>query len=285
MDRRRATASVVVLALLLVSCASDGNVPSSPAPVNTRTPVALPATPAPATSGTAPTTGWRVVAAYPHDPDAFTQGLAFVDGELWEGTGLVGESSLRQVELATGKVLRQTDLPAPHFGEGIVVVGERIWQLTWRSGIAFVYDRATLEVVARREYAGEGWGIAWDGARFVTSDGSATLTFRDAVTFAPSGSITVHDAGTPVTQLNELEWVDGELWAAVWKADRVARIDPASGAVTGWLDLAGLHPADEREDADREVFNGIAWDAASGRIFVTGKRWPWLYEIAIVAAE
>ncbi len=237
--------------------------------------VAAPAMPA------APRYSYEIVHSYPHDPDAFTQGLAWADGRLFESTGQLGHSSLREVELATGRVLRRAALAPWLFGEGIAAVGDRIVQLTWHQQQAFVRDRDTFELRATFTYPGEGWGLAWDGRRLIMSDGSATLFFRDPETFAEQGRITVTDAGAPVTRLNELEMVDKEIWANIWGSSRIARIDPASGRVTGWIELAGLTPA-PAPGHPIDVLNGIAWDATGKRLFVTGKLWPRLFEIRLV---
>lgn len=223
----------------------------------------------------------RKVKKFPHDPGAFTQGLEFRDGELFEGTGLYGESFLRRVELETGDVLQQVDLESRYFGEGITVFEDRIFQLTWQSREGFIYDRATFEQTGTITYTTEGWGLTHDGERLIMSDGSASLYYRDPATFEVIETIEVSDAGDLIVRLNELEYIDGEIWANIWLTDRIARIDPESGAVIAWLDLAGLLPAEERENADA-VLNGIAFDAETGRIFVTGKLWPYLFEIQVV---
>ncbi len=232
-----------------------------------------------------PTFGYRVIAEYPHDPGAFTQGLVYLDGELYEGTGWsgVGPSTLRRVELASGAVLARHELADEHFGEGVAVVGDRIVQLTWRSGVGFSYDRASLRPLQTFSYAGEGWGLAFDGTRLIMSDGTARLRFLDPDTFTEIGSVQVRDADGPVDQLNELEYIDGQVYANIWQTDRIARIDPASGEVTDYLDLTGLLPAADRTDSV-DVLNGIAYDPEQDRLFVTGKRWPKLFEIQIVAA-
>lgn len=235
--------------------------------------------------GPAPVHGYRVVATYPHSPEAFTQGLDFVDGVFYEGTGLNGQSSLRVVEIETGRVLRQRDLDASHFGEGIVVFGDRVYQITWQTGTCFVYDRETLEPVGSFSYAGEGWGLATDGERLIMSNGSDALTFRDPETFAATGQVLVRENGAPVTRLNELEVVGDEVWANVWQTDRIARIDPDTGCVKAWLDLAGLRQSLPADPAAIDVLNGIAWDDATGRLFVTGKLWPQLFEIEVVEPE
>ncbi len=229
----------------------------------------------------APVWGYRVVNEYPHDPGAFTQGLAYAAGALYEGTGLEGKSTLRRVELATGRVRRARALAPRHFGEGVAVVGDRVYQLTWRTRTCFVYDRRTFARRGAFRYPGEGWGLAAGGGRLVMSDGTARLSFRDPGTFAEVGAVEVRDGGGPVPYLNELEWVGGEVWANVWPTDRIARIDPADGRVTGWIDLAGLLPRGDRGPR-ADVLNGIAHDPATGRVFVTGKRWPTLFEVAPV---
>lgn len=229
----------------------------------------------------APRAGYRVVASYPHDPDAFTQGLVFIDGVLVEGTGLNGRSSLRRVELATGRVLQQVDLPAQWFGEGVTALGDELVQLTWRDGVGLRYDRASLTPIGEFPLAGEGWGLTHDGTHWILSDGSDILFWLDPRDGRELRRVRVHDGLRAVSRLNELEYIDGEVWANLWQRDEIARIDPASGQVLGYLDLAGLRPADARgPDA---VLNGIAWDAATRRLFVTGKLWPRVYQIEPVA--
>lgn len=228
----------------------------------------------------APVWGYRVVEEYPHDPEAYTQGLVVSDGVLYEGTGQTGQSTLRRVELETGEVQQSRALDDEHFGEGIAVVEERIFQLTWVTETCFVYDRETFELLETFTYTGEGWGLTTDGERLVMSDGTNRLVFRDPATFAELGAIDVWDGDVPVLRLNELEYVNGEIWANVYTTDQIARIDPATGQVTGWIDLTGL--LTEEEAARAEVLNGIAYDAAADRVFVTGKDWPKLFEIELV---
>ena len=223
--------------------------------------------------------GYTVVHRYPHDTMAFTQGLQFVDGVLYEGTGLEGRSSIRRVQLATGTVLQKRDLAPQYFGEGITVWKGRIYQLTWLSGVAFVYDQQTFEPRRSFPYKGEGWGLTHDATSLLMSDGTADLRVLDPDTFAERRRIHVTDQGRPVSMLNELEYVKGEIYANVWQTDRIARIDPATGHVVGWIDLAGLLPAAERQRGD--VLNGIAWDEAGQRLFVTGKLWPAVFEITL----
>jgi glutamine cyclotransferase len=229
----------------------------------------------------APVQGFRVIATFPHDPKAFTQGLVFADGAFYESTGLNGESSLRRVEIASGKVLQQITVPEEYFAEGLALVGDELLQLTWQHQRGFVYDRKTFAQKRTFAYKNEGWGIAYDATGgLVMSDGSDTLTFLDPKTFAAARTLRVQDAGRPVPQLNELEWIDGEIWANVWMTDRVARISPVTGDVKAWIDLASLWPSHQRMPP-ADVLNGIAYDKATRRIFVTGKKWPRVYQIAV----
>lgn len=229
----------------------------------------------------APVQGFRLVATFPHDPEAFTQGLVFADGEFYESTGLNGESSLRRVEIATGKVLQELKVPEEYFAEGLALVGDELLQLTWQHRLGFAYDRKTFALKRKFSYQTEGWGIAYDASGgLVMSDGSDTLTFLDPQTQAAVKTIRVRDAGRPVPQLNELEWVDGEIWANVWTTDRVARISPKTGDVNAWIDLSTLWPRHQRQPP-ADVLNGIAYDKATRRIFVTGKKWPRVYQIAV----
>jgi glutamine cyclotransferase len=229
----------------------------------------------------APIAGYRVVRVFPHDPQAFTQGLAYFDGLLYEGTGLIGRSSIRKVRLENGEVLQIQKIDPQYFGEGIAVVGDRLFSLTWQSGVGFIYDRATFLRTGTFTYRGEGWGLTHDGARLIMSDGTAYLRFLDPATQKEIGRLQVRDGGRPVPNLNELEYVKGEVFANVWQTDRIARISPTTGRVTGWIDLQGLlNPRDAARGVD--VLNGIAYDAAADRLFVTGKLWPKLFEIEIV---
>ena len=228
-----------------------------------------------------PVYSYELINAYPHDRTAYTQGLAFENGFIYEGTGLYGESSLRKVNLNTGEVLQQHTHPSRYFGEGITVLDDKIFQVTWRSRVAFVYDRDNFRVLNTFSYEGQGWGITYDGSSLIMSDGTATLRFLDPQTFREISRIEVTDSNQPVTGLNELEYVRGEVYANVWKTDRVARIAPDTGRVVGWIDLHGLLGAEHR-DQPVDVLNGIAYDREQDRLFVTGKLWPKLFEIKLV---
>ncbi|HUR27217.1 MAG TPA: glutaminyl-peptide cyclotransferase [Planctomycetota bacterium] len=224
---------------------------------------------------------FRVVATYPHDPEAYCQGLLLDEGVLHESTGLRGASSVRTVELASGRVLRKRELAPRFFGEGLALAGDELIQLSWQEHVAFRYDKRTLEPRGQFEYEGEGWGLAYDGVHLVMSDGSDALVFRDPKTFAEVRRVHVRAQGKPLAQLNELEVVDGEIWANVWTQEFIARVDPATGNVQGIVDLRGLF--DRRVIAHPDaVLNGIAYDAKAKRLFVTGKLWPKLFEIEIV---
>jgi glutamine cyclotransferase len=223
--------------------------------------------------------GFKVIAAYPHDPAAFTQGLAIEAGRLYEGTGLYGASTVRRVNLMSGRAEKQRALGERYFGEGIAILGGRLYQITWMNGAAVVYNLDTFEVERTMQYDGEGWGLTHDGKELIMSDGSATIRFRDPQTFAVTREIEVRDNGMPLAMLNELEYIDGEIWANIWYDDRIARISPADGKVLGFIDLSTLYPKSAR--GSEAVLNGIAYDAAAKRLFVTGKNWPQLYEIEV----
>ena len=230
--------------------------------------------------GPVPVYGYQVVRSYPHDRAAFTQGLIVRNGFFYEGTGMNGQSALRKVRIETGEVLQVQPLEEHYFGEGITEFNGAIYQLTWKNGVGFVYDAATFALQRRFSYKGEGWGITHDGTRLIMSDGTARLRLLDPATLQETGSLTVRDGGRPVLQLNELEFINGEIFANVWSSQRIVRISPTDGKVTGWIDLAGLLSPAERANAD--VLNGIAYDAATDRLFVTGKWWPRVFEIKLV---
>jgi glutamine cyclotransferase len=231
-----------------------------------------------------PEYGYQVIHAYPHDPNAFTQGLEFRAGFLYESTGLKGRSTVRKVKLETGQVLQQIEIDPQYFGEGITVLNQQIIELTWQSETGFVYEQPSFRRLRTFNYPGEGWGLANDGQNIYMSDGSAQIRIWDPVTLQERRRITVLDRGRPVLNLNELEWVRGEIYANIWQTDRIARISPADGRVLGWIDLRGiLSAADRTEQVD--VLNGIAYDVLGSRLFVTGKLWPKLFEIKLVPLQ
>ena len=233
-------------------------------------------------SGTSlPLYGYQIQHVYPHDHDAFTQGLQYLNGVFYEGTGLNGRSSIRRVALDTGVVQQKRDVPAEYFGEGITVWKNDLIELTWQSHIAFVYDRSTFQPKKQFSYPGEGWGLTADGTSLIMSDGSDELRYLDPVTFAEQRRLKVTASGAPLRNLNELEYVKGEIFANVWQTDYIARIAPATGTVTAYIDLRGLLSASERATTD--VLNGIAYDAARDHLFITGKLWPKLFEIKLIA--
>lgn len=229
----------------------------------------------------APIQSYRVVNVFPHDPQAFTQGLFWLDGHLYESTGHIGQSTIRRVELETGRVLQSIHIPPNLFGEGIVNWGDEIVSLTWQDQIGFRWDLRTFERRGEWRYAGEGWGLTQNGRDIIMSDGTDQLRFLDPETLEERRRLNVTDAGAPVMRLNELEWVDGEIYANVWFSTMIARIDPETGQVKGWIDLTPLH-AEAASGRTDDVLNGIAWDAERRRLFVTGKNWPRLYEIEVL---
>jgi len=224
---------------------------------------------------------YRVVKAYPHDSQAFTQGLIYLDGHLYESTGLNGRSTLREVDLESGRVLKEISLPQQYFAEGLTNWGSTLIQLTWKKNVAFVYDRATFRLLKTFHYPWEGWGLTQDGKHLIMSDGSETIHFLDPDTFKQERKIRVTDRGKPVQNLNELEYIHGEIYANVWMSNRIARISPSTGKVLSWIDLSGILPSVE-VTGEGAVLNGIAYDAAHNRLFVTGKLWPRLFQIQVV---
>ena len=256
-----------LLAMTLAACSGRTKT------LRTETPAATPAAPR--------TYTYRVIESYPHSTDSYTQGLLFADGVMWEGTGEYGHSRLQRIDLETGRTDVVATLPRSEFGEGIALLDGKIYQLTWENNKAYVYDAATGRQLRTFAYAGEGWGLTTDGERLYMSDGSEYLRILDPETFRVQRSVLVTFPGAPVQLLNELEWIDGKIWANVYVTDQIVIIDPASGIVEGVIDLRGLLP-DEEIAPDTDVLNGIAYDAASERIFVTGKRWSKLFEIEII---
>ena len=224
---------------------------------------------------------YKLIHNYPHDTEAFTQGLFYDEGKLFEGTGQEAGSSIREVELETGKVVRQHNLESSLFGEGITLYKNRIYQVTWQNKVGFIYDKANFSVINRIYYQTEGWGLTTAGDRIVMSDGSNVLYFFEPEMFTVTSRIEVYDNEKKVDQLNELEYIDGEIWANIWQTDLIARIDPASGKVNSYIDLSAIFPQSKRAGTGADVLNGIAFDPQDGRIFVTGKRWPKLYEIKV----
>jgi glutamine cyclotransferase len=224
----------------------------------------------------------EVVRSYPHDPQAFTQGLEYRDGTLYEGTGLPGRSSVRVEDLTTGQVRLRLDVPRPIFGEGITVIGGRIIEITWQSHIGFVYRKSDLKRIGEFHYAGEGWGLANDGSRIYFSDGTSSIRILDKDSMTEIRRISAHDAGRKIDMLNELEWIRGEIWANIWQTDRIVRISPVDGKVLGWIDATGLLRAQDVGLQLPDVLNGIAYDAAHDRVFLTGKLWPKIYEVRVV---
>lgn len=275
---RRSRSAIAAFALLTLLACSGGGGPSGPSEPAAG-PVPPPPPPVPE-GGETPVFGFDVVATFPHDVGAWTQGLAYEGGVLLESTGQRGRSGLRRVDLASGEVLQRVDLDDRFFGEGMAPLGDRIAMLTFASEKGFVFDRATFAVLDSFFYDHEGWGMTTDGEVWIVSDGTPTLRFWDPETFTVIRSVEVTDQGDPVERLNELEWIAGEVFANVWPSDRVARIDPTTGRVLAWIDLAGLLPPGQRAAAD--VLNGIAWDPGERRLFVTGKEWPTLFQIRLV---
>ena len=234
-----------------------------------------------ANSNVIPVYSYKVVNTYPHDRSAFTEGLVFEDGVLYEGTGLRGYSNLRRVKLETGEILQICELLPQFFGEGVTIYGDKIIRLTWQSNIGFVYDKYSFKLLQEFNYPDEGWGITHDGKHLIVSDGTSTLHFLNPDTFEEISQIEVSANNIPVTRINELEYIQGEIYANIWLTELIARIDPLSGQVIGWIDLKGiLSPEDDSEAVD--VLNGIAYDPKNSRLFVTGKFWPKLFEIELI---
>jgi glutamine cyclotransferase len=232
-------------------------------------------------SAATPVMSYKVVAEYPHSTESYTEGLFYLDGLFYEGTGIAGHSALLVIQPETGKPLQKRDLPQQYFGEGIIDWGPNVYQWTWQSHVCFVYDRFTLRPIKQFTYTGEGWGMTRTAKELITSDGTAILRFHDPNTFKETHHILVKDGSREIDQLNELEFIKGEIYANVWHSNRIARIDPRTGHVLAWIDLTGLLPADQMVN-EESVLNGIAWDAKGNRLFVTGKQWPKIFEIRAV---
>jgi glutaminyl-peptide cyclotransferase len=228
-----------------------------------------------------PTYGYEVVHTWAHDPDAFTQGLTFYEGKLLESTGQEGRSSLRLVEIETGTILKKVDVPSPYFGEGITLFNGKIYQLTWLNQRGFIYDASTFNKLGEFSYTGEGWGLTNDGQSLILSDGTNQIRFLNPDNFHVRRTIAVTDGSRPVNEINELEYIHGEIYANIWHGERIARIDVQTGRVVGWIDLTGLLSQIEVHD-EEAVLNGIAYDEMNGRLFVTGKLWPKLFEIKVI---
>jgi glutaminyl-peptide cyclotransferase len=260
--------------LVLAFCALAGCSRSAPPPVPSLPVAAAPAIVEPVYYS------YEVVNSWPHDHGAFTEGLVFINNRLFESTGLNGQSTLREVDLTTGAVRRQIALSTEYFGEGLTVLGDKAYQLTWQNHEGFVYDLATFHLEKTFSYTGEGWGLTTDGQSLIMSDGTSQIRFLDPSTFAVQRVINVQIRGKPIDQLNELEYIKGEIYANVWQTDDVVRIDPKTGAIVGVINFAGLlSPQDRAPDTD--VLNGIAYDAVNDRLFITGKRWPKLFEVRL----
>lgn len=278
---------VCMFIIWTIGCSSGTNAPrtnSSPSPANT------------ARSAPLPVYGYEIVKAYPHDPKAFTQGLIFHNGFIYEGTGEQGESSLRKVELATGKIVQKFELPDEDFGEGITLLNDKIYQVTWQQGLGRVYDVNDFKLLREFQFMGEGWGLANDGTNLYLSQGTHVIKVIEPEKFATVRTFPVmREDGRPLMQINELEMVKGEIWANIWhseepqilgKPNHIARIDPQTGKLLGWINLEGISPEDQRGGDKREnTLNGIAYDPAGDRIFVTGKNWKKLYEIKVISPQ
>jgi glutaminyl-peptide cyclotransferase len=279
---------LLLLGLILIGCRQGMVAPAAPTAVPTSVVITIPPTQTPT-----PTAAERAVAYYtyeivnqfPHDPEAFTQGLVYKDKWLYESTGLYGRSSLRHVDLETGEVVQIHTLPDQYFGEGLTIWEDRIIQLTWRENTGFIYDKDSFELLDTFTYPTEGWGLTHDGQQLIMSDGSDTLYFLDPNTFAENGRIQVRDErGDPVVRLNEMAYIEGEIYANVWMTNQIVRIDPATGYVTGWIDLSGILD-DVPLTGPVDVLNGVAYDAENGRLFVTGKLYPRLFEIRLIEQQ
>jgi glutaminyl-peptide cyclotransferase len=267
----------VISALIFSACSgappNSATLKSAPAAASSPSSISAAPSPPPVQLYT-----YKIINVYPHHSDAFTEGLVFDNGSLYEGTGMYKESSLRRVDLASGRILQNYQLPEKYWGEGITVFKDTLIQLTYQTHIGFVYHKNSFELLRQFTYPTEGWGLTTDGGRLIMSDGSSRLYFRDPVTLEPTGSIEVTDNGSPVNNINELEYINGRVYANIWLSDRIAIIEPQNGRLSGWFDLTGL--LQTQGSATRvDVLNGIAFDPLTGRLFITGKWWPHLFEI------
>jgi glutaminyl-peptide cyclotransferase len=251
---RNALVACLATALAPTACAQSANIPIHP---------------------------YHIIHTYPHDPSAFTEGLFYEDGYLYESTGEFVGAGVRKVKLDTGEVVQRRDTPEGYFGEGIIASGQRILQLSWKQGVGFIYDKATFKLIDQIRYPGEGWAMTRDASHIYMSDGTPVIRVLDPQTFAQTGSISVTANGVPLQQINELEWVKGKIYANVWQTARIAQIDPKTGHVVGWIDMTKLVEAQKVGDPENDVLNGIAYDAARDRLFVTGKRWKAVYEVKV----
>lgn len=277
MCRVKCIFSLLAALLFVPGCGAKGSDGSTSAPQGTVLVQTQPS--APATQ-----LNWSLVQSFPHDTNAFTQGLVWHQGQLFESTGLVGKTSVRRVEVSTGRVLQKRDFAPPLFGEGLAVARDKLYFFTWQNRQGFILNPADLTIEGRFNYANEGWGLTYDGTHLIQSDGTDTLTWRDPADFRAVNQIKVTWNGVPQPDLNELEWVEGSLWANIWKTDNIVVIDPATGKVTAFLDLTALRPATERARTE-DVLNGIAYDASTQRVFVTGKNWPRLYGLKVAGLK
>jgi glutaminyl-peptide cyclotransferase len=257
---------------------SPTKTPSSPTSLPTSTPIPS-SSPTPSTSNGLRSYTYTIVKTYPHNTTAFTEGLVFDNGVLYESTGTFGSSpsSLRRINFETGQVQQEIFLLSQYFGEGLTLVGNSLVQLTWQNNMGFIYDKETFGLLKNFSYSTEGWGLTYDGNRLIMSDGSANLYFLDPVTFHKIGQVNVHDGNTSVTNINELEYVNGDVYANIWLQQKIAIINPQNGIVKGWIDLTGIYQSNNVD----EVLNGIAYDSQTNTLFVTGKNWPNLYQISI----
>ncbi len=264
----------------VTGCGGSSSTPTKSLPVSNPPPAQSTTSTTKSNPAPAQVYTYEVIKTWPHDRRAFTQGLVFVDGQLLESTGLTNESSLRRVDLVTGMVIKQVELPAQYFAEGLAVLNQKAFQLTWRNHKGFIYDLRSFRLEDEFSYTGEGWGLTMDGSSLILSDGTPQIRFLDPVSFKVQRTINVSYRNWPVEHLNELEYIKGEIFANIWGADYVVRIDPVSGVVTGVIDFSGLLGTQDRA-ADTDVLNGIAYDPQGDRLFVTGKRWPKLCEVRL----